>query len=364
MKRPFSGILGNRLLLLALCTLMALFAVQPCVSLAGVYYDPGIPLTFRGLQFLPVSMTDDPELIGRESTADSSAGWVLLVRIRCLDGPLSTEDAEILRDNITVFTAVAGKSTTWDYSLPKEIILPDKASPVFDLIIRFPEKQDMEHLYASYYDLFDFQQLTGLPETEGTLAELLPEDAAASPVTLCPPPTPSPSPEPSPTPLLEGMSGSERNELEKKVKAIMKDESMTYPALRNASYLNPVEGRLLIAVFSSDGKLQVSTLDNGFDHQYFGRLNRNRLAFSYKDAKTWILIYPEYKYSGRYSDGSKGYKTYTRMAVVYKDRIQGFNIATDDPPASVTRPAGSPKTDSFGSFDIYTALRLIEERIR
>ena len=364
MRQPRFGYMRKRILTLALCTLMVLMVLLPCASLAGAFLDPGIPFTFRGLQFLPVAVTDDPELIARESTMDLSGGWVLLVRVSCLDGPVSADQAELLRDSMTVFEKIAGQDMRMEDSAPREIILPGESSAVFDLIIHFSEKFDTKHIYLDYIDLYDYQSLVGLPEPESPLILTEQESVPAAPVTLAPTPTPEPTPVPSPTPPVKGMTKSQRNKLVKKVKAIMKDESMTYPRLPEASYLNPVEGRVLIALFDSDGKLSVSTLDDGFDHSYFKNLNRNRLAFSWKDAKTWILIYPQYKYFGKYSDGTKGYTTYTRIAVVYKDRIQGFNITTDDPPASVSRASGAPKTNTYGAFDIYTALQFIRDRLK
>lgn len=206
MRQPRFGYMRKRILSLALCAIMALMVLLPCVSLAGAFLGPGVPLTFRGLQFLPVAVTDDPELIARESTMDLSGGWTLLVRVSCLDGPVSADQAELLQDSMTVFEKIAGQDMRQEDSAPREIILPGESAALFDLIIHFSEKYDTKHIYLHYSDLYDYQSLVGLPEPESPLIRAEQEGVPAAPVTLAPTSTPKPTSVPSPTPPVKGMT--------------------------------------------------------------------------------------------------------------------------------------------------------------
>ena len=107
-------------------------------------------------------------------------------------------------------------------------------------------------------------------------------------------------------------------------------------------------GKIVFAV--SDGNLYTSL--SGEPKYGFGRVPAGRLASSFEEADTLVLIYADYKVVGQYTPMVRARKTYTKVCVVdlRQDVLyKPFDAVVNDPPRSVTIRTmnGIPMTSAF-----------------
>lgn len=92
---------------------------------------------------------------------------------------------------------------------------------------------------------------------------------------------------------------------------------------------------------------------------YMGLLPKDRLANTYEEAQTAILIYPVHFKVGFYTIGGDAYETTTKIAVVDLDQMKMYNVndfATTNPPQTVYGPIG---TSGYGPMKVEEALEYI-----
>ena len=110
------------------------------------------------------------------------------------------------------------------------------------------------------------------------------------------------------------------------------------------------KGKIVFAV--SDGNLHTSLSE---EPKYdFSRIPQGRLAASFDEADTLVLIYADYKVVGQYTPMVRARKTYTKVCVadLRQDVLyKPFDAVVTDPPRSVTIRTmnGIPMTSAFSS---------------
>lgn len=108
------------------------------------------------------------------------------------------------------------------------------------------------------------------------------------------------------------------------------------------------KGKIVFAV--SDGNIYTSLSE---EPKYgFGRVPAGRLASSFEEADTLVLIYADYKVVGQYTPMVRARKTYTKVCVadLRQDVLyKPFDAVVNDPPRSVTIRTmnGIPMTGAF-----------------
>ena len=118
------------------------------------------------------------------------------------------------------------------------------------------------------------------------------------------------------------------------------------------------KGKIVFAV--SDGNLHTSLSE---EPKYdFSRIPQGRLAASFDEADTLVLIYADYKVVGQYTPMVRARKTYTKVCVadLRQDVLyKPFDAVVTDPPRSVTIRTmnGIPTTGAFsGDFEPQQAI--------
>ena len=118
------------------------------------------------------------------------------------------------------------------------------------------------------------------------------------------------------------------------------------------------KGKIVFAV--SDGNLYTSLA--GEPKYGFGRVPAGRLAATFDEADTLVLIYADYKVVGQYTPMVRARKTYTKVCVadLRQDVLyKPFDAVVTDPPRSVTIRTmnGIPTTGAFsGDFEPQQAI--------
>ena len=348
-----------------LCLILAAAFLLPAAAFADPpRLAPGEPIEFRGVRFLPVGQTDDPDLIPYRDRFKSWVRYFLMIRVRCVDGAISAEDADAFAQALEYCEDVPGKTTY--LSLTDSRVLVADGDPVteFDVIVAGTRKADPETGFLCLKTTWGLYPLQGLPELDGSAERATADSGDAPALTLAPSATPIPTAEPTAVPRPQAMTGAERETLVDRMKRIMDDKTLTPIPMTSGNFLNPLKGKLLIAVFSGDAKLGANTLDDGYESSHFRSMPENRMAFSFGEADTLVFIYPVYELYGTYSNGSKGYTTYTRMAVVSGNEVTCYTVARDEPPQTITVVQGMEAYNSSGKFDVDRAMLLICEQLR
>ena len=346
-----------------LCMALILCILLP-VIMASADDAAGPVLTFRGLRFQVILATDDHDMMAIDKFPMK---YYCMIRVRSLDGAIDHTAAHQFGWKLDVFKKepyktkngkVEYQTKEWT-KYPPEIITVGKTFTEFDLIYNGTLYSfDSELMSVRVEGDSTLYGIANLPDHGKSLQE---KDTDSIPVvtyipekTHTPRPTPTNTPEfsPVPPPELKPMTKSQRNSLIKLVKNILKKKPTT-----TSKYNMPLpKGKVAVAVFNSDGKIMASTLDDGLNHKYFRDLPYSRMAVKYSKVDTFILVYNIQEYRWRYTDGTKGYRTYTNVAVGKGDQWSYYSIAITDPPDTKTTLENSPKYDSSGSYEIMKAM--------
>ena len=329
--------------------------------------DAGPVLTFRGLRFQIILVTDDHDMMAMDSFPMKT---YCMIRVRSLDGVIDHTTAHQFGWKMDVFkkepyTTKKGKVeyTTKEWAKnPPEIITVGKTFTDFDLIYYSSlYSYDSELMSVKVEGDSNLYEIANLPDHGKPLHE---EETKSIPLvtyipqkTHTPRPTPTNTPElsPVPPPELKPMTESQRSSLIKEVENILKSQ----PSTRSKYNMPLLKGQVAVAVFSSDGRIMANTLDDGLNHEYFRDLPYSRMAVEYSKVDTFILVYNIQEYRWRYTDGTKGYRTYTNMAVGKGDQWTYYSIAIVDPPDTKTTLKNSPKYNSSGKYEIMKAMEQI-----
>ena len=120
-----------------------------------------------------------------------------------------------------------------------------------------------------------------------------------------------------------------------------------------------LEGQVYIAVFNSSELLETSdeAAQTGSD---FHEIPAARLAASYEEADTVLLIYRGSRQVGYYSTGGIALRVYTNVAVIHGSSEKKVCVAVNEPPEKIAAITGN---GGAGEYEPETALRLIAEKL-
>ena len=162
-----------------------------------------------------------------------------------------------------------------------------------------------------------------------------------------------PTPKPTATPI-----PGEKGEVTRLLERYRADELQG--AGKSAEDLSAYEGKLVIAVFSYDGKLKEYSPETEGD---FHGIPREKLADSLEYADRVIMVYRTSKQIGYYSTGGAALRAYTRVTSIVTETKRAYKnvlIATNDPPQTIRGRVGA---GAAGEYEPEKALEYIRGKI-
>ena len=151
-----------RIIVLIGLLLTALFLLSG-ISRAETILEPGTPFTFKGHRFLPVGLIDNQEQIYKWTRTKIDTDYTVLLRIYCPDGAVTYDDANLFREKITIYDRAESEI---NYSIRKLLPYVKDSMFLFDIVMRLPDKPDLENAYLVLEGHDEWYPVNGLQPME------------------------------------------------------------------------------------------------------------------------------------------------------------------------------------------------------
>ena len=306
-----------------------LFTAVFCLSQLPAQAESSVPdvpvITVDGIDFVPVLFTTDHDYIIEQfsfsSLPEDKNYW--MVKLQAIGEGAYSKPRKYPGIDM-ILTSDAGL-----YQYATNAISSDAVPPSVIVLFRDGEHYDGDH----YFLELDGQTypLENVPDLDHYSPDLF---------------TPAPTATPEPKSDLQVALETRLNQFTDR----SHDDLPEIPAL---------EGQVYIAVFDISELLETSdeAAQAGMD---FHEIPAARLAPSYEEADTVLLIYRDYWRVGHYSNGGVANRTYTYVAAISGTTEERVCVAVNEPPEKIT---ASPGNGAAGAYEPETALQLIAEKL-
>ena len=306
-----------------------LFSAALCPALSPSLAEspaPDVPvISYKGTDYVPVLFTMDYYYIREQFPwADFSPEmFCWLVRLRAVGGSAYEKPAEFPDMNL-LLVSDGGLELRPTHSSSSDAVPPEDT-----VLFQGPEYFEGDHFFL----VLDgrIYPLENVPDADGFRADLF---------------TPEPTATPEPKSELQ-------TALEERLQKF-KDRGLSA-----GEEIPPLEGQVFVAVFNSSELLETSAEAAQAGTDFHG-IPAARLAASYGEQDTLLLVYRGSRQVGYYSTGGIALRVFTNVAVIRGSSERKVCVAVNEPPERITATVGN---GGAGEYEPETALRLIAERL-